>query len=128
VSALRVGLNLLGLIGPSGGVGRYMTELTAALAARPDEVALTAFHSRELPGEIRRAEWAAAVEWVELPVSVTHGPPGNILLTLGAQWLLTPWLGRRRRLDVIHGPGYTAPLHGLGARTCSTVARASVCG
>ncbi len=118
---MRVGLNLLGLVPEAGGVGRYMIELTAALAAGHPDVRLTAFHSRELPAEVPALPWAQEVEWVRLPVNVTHGPPGNVLLTLAAQWLVQPALGRRRRLEVIHGLGYVAPLAGLGARTVVTV-------
>ena len=118
---MRVGLNLHALVPAAGGVGRYMTELTAALATGHPEVRLTAFHSSELPAELKQRPWAAEIEWVRIPVSVTHGPPGNILLTLGSQWLVQPALARRRRLDVIHGPAYIAPLAGLGARTVVTI-------
>jgi glycosyltransferase involved in cell wall biosynthesis len=118
---MRVGLNLLGLVPEAGGVGRYMVELTAALAAGHPDLRLTAFHSRELPAEVPAQPWAGEVEWVRLPVNVTHGPPGNVLLTLAAQWLVQPALGRRRRLEIIHGLGFVAPPAGLGARTIVTI-------
>ncbi|PTL59886.1 glycosyltransferase family 4 protein [Paraconexibacter algicola] len=116
---MRVGLNLLYLVERSGGVGRYMRELTAGLVRSGVEV--VGFASRDLPADVRRADWAAAVEWVELPIRVTAGPPGWILATTGAQWLGLPALARRHRLDLIHGPAYIAPPVSPGVRSIVTI-------
>jgi glycosyltransferase involved in cell wall biosynthesis len=61
------------------------------------------------------------VEWVRLPVTVTHGPPWNIARTLRAQWLTMPWRARARGLDVIHGLTNVTPLLAPGVATVVTL-------
>lgn len=116
---MRVGLNLLYLVERSGGVGRYMQELTAGLVRAGVEV--VGFASRDLAPSVRDAPWAGDVEWVQLPIGVTSGPPGWILVTTGAQWLALPALARRHRVDVLHGPAYIGPPLAPGVKTVVTV-------
>ena len=110
---MRVGLNLLYLVEGAGGLGTYARELIPAMLALEPELRLTAFASRELPARDRESDWGREVEWVELPVTVTHGPQWNFANTAGAQWAAMPLLARRRRLDLVHGLANTAPLIGV---------------
>ena len=107
---LRVGLNLAYLVRRAGGAGTYARELIPELLHAEPGIRLTAFVSRELDEDDRRASWADEVEWVVLPMTVTHGPPWNSLRSMRAQWLSVPRLARRRRLDVVHGLANVAPL------------------
>jgi glycosyltransferase involved in cell wall biosynthesis len=107
---LAVGLNLLYLVRDSGGSSTYARELVRAMLAVEPDTRITAFVSSEVPDGVLSADWAGAVEWVRLPVTVTHGPPGNFVLTTGLQWLGMPVLAARRRLDVIHGLANVTPL------------------
>jgi glycosyltransferase involved in cell wall biosynthesis len=109
---LRVGLNLVYLVADSGGAGRYARELIPAMLAADKDVRITAFVSAELPDEVRAAAWAQEVDWVRFPVTVTHGPPLNWSLTMGAQWGMIPLVAARRRLDVVHGLANVTPLAG----------------
>ncbi|MBI5105313.1 MAG: glycosyltransferase family 4 protein [Solirubrobacterales bacterium] len=118
---MRVGLNLLYLAPGAGGVGTYARELLPAMLDAEPGLRLTGFVSRELPEDVRRAPWAGEVEWVELPVTVTHGPPWNVLKTVGAQWGAIPALARRRRLEVVHGLANVAPLVAPGAARVVTI-------
>lgn len=79
------------------------------LRAQPD-MRVTAFASRELPPEVRAADWASEVEWVTLPVRTSGGPPGSFALAIAAQWLALPLDAARRRVDVVHGLANVAPL------------------
>ena len=88
------------------------------LALEP-ETRITAFVSAELPEDVRRLPWAQEVEWVRFPINVTHGPPWNMALTMGAQWGVEPVMARRRRLDVVHGLANITPL--AGGRTARVV-------
>ena len=105
---LRVGLNLAYLVRRSGGAGTYARELIPELLAGGARI--TAFVSREFDPYDRVAEWAGEVEWVELPMTVTYGPPWNSLRSVRSQWLAVPWIAGRKRLDVIHGLANVAPL------------------
>ncbi len=107
---LRIGLNLAYLVRRSGGAGTYARELIPELLKAEPGVHITAFVSRESDAEDRRAPWAGEVEWVELPMTVTHGPPWNFLRSMRAQWLSVPRLAARRRLDVVHGLANVGPL------------------
>ena len=118
---LRVGLNLVYLVRESGGAGRYARELIRAIHTRAPGTRITAFVSSEAPDDVVRAEWAEPVDFVRLPVTVTHGPPGNFALTMGAQWGVIPWLAARRRLDVVHGLANIAPLVAPRVATVVTV-------
>jgi len=114
---LRVGLNLAYLVRRSGGAGTYARELIPELLRAGAQI--TAFASRELDPEDRRAPWGAEVDWVQLPVTVTHGPAWNSLRSMRAQWLITPGIAARRRLDVVHGLANVAPL--LAPRVATVV-------
>ena len=121
MTGLSVGLNLLYLTTRAAGIGRYARELVPALLTEEPGLRLTAFHSRELPSEVRAAPWADEVEWVGLPVTVTRGPPWNAALTLSAQWAAEPLLARRRRLSVLHGPANVGPIAAPGAARVVTI-------
>jgi glycosyltransferase involved in cell wall biosynthesis len=105
---LRVGLNLAYLVRRSGGAGTYARELIPELLGLGARI--TAFASRELDAEDRRSPWGREVEWVTLPLTVTHGPPWNALRSLRSQWLMTPAAAARKRLDVVHGLANVVPL------------------
>jgi glycosyltransferase involved in cell wall biosynthesis len=105
---LRVGLNLAYLVRRSGGAGTYARELIPELLRAGTRV--TVFASRELDPDDRHAPWGGEVEWVELPMTVTHGPPWNSLRSMRSQWLMIPRIAARRRLDVIHGLANVVPL------------------
>lgn len=106
---LRIGLNLVYLVKDSGGAGRYARELIRGIHAVEPEAELTAFVSSEVPDDVIDGQWAGRVEFVRFPVTVTHGPPGNFVFTMGTQWGLIPLLAARRRLDVVHGLANVAP-------------------
>jgi glycosyltransferase involved in cell wall biosynthesis len=107
-----VGLNLVYLAANSGGSGRYARELVPAMLALEPATRITAFVSAELPEDVRAEPWADEVEWVRFPINVTHGPPWNLALTMGAQWGALPAMAARRRLDVVHGLANITPLAG----------------
>jgi glycosyltransferase involved in cell wall biosynthesis len=107
-----VGLNLVYLVAESGGSGRYARELIRAMLEVEPDTRITAFVSAELPDDVREAPWAAAIDWVRFPISVTHGPPWNLALTMGAQWGALPAIAAKRRLDVVHGLANITPLAG----------------
>ena len=100
---LRVGLNLLFMGAGSGGIGRLLTELLAALAAR-DDVVVTAFICADAPEMIREVPGAERVRFVELPVH-----PGTRQHLL-AEYVAVPALALARRLDVLHSPGNAGPV------------------
>jgi glycosyltransferase involved in cell wall biosynthesis len=116
---LRVGLNLAYLVRRSGGAGTYARELIPELLALGVDV--TAFASRELDAEDRDSAWGREVEWVELPMTVTHGPPWNALRSFRSQWITVPATAARRRLDVVHGLANVAPLVAPRAATVVTL-------
>ena len=118
---LRVGLNLVYLVRRSGGAGTYARELIPELLRAEPRLRITAFVSRELAAEDRAAPWAGELDWIELPVTVTHGPPWNALRSMRAQWLTTPRLAARRELDVVHGLANVAPLSAPGVATVVTL-------
>jgi glycosyltransferase involved in cell wall biosynthesis len=118
---LRVGLNLLYLNPRAAGAGTYAHELVPALLAVEPAVRMTAFVGREVPGSFTGAPWASELEWVRLPVTVTHGPPGNFVVNCAAHWGVIPWVAARRRLDVVHGLANIVPLVQPGAATVVTV-------
>jgi glycosyltransferase involved in cell wall biosynthesis len=118
---LRVGLSLVFLEPNSGGAGRYARELMRALQIVEPDIEIVAFVSSEVPDDVVMADWAERIEFVRFPVTVTHGPPGNFLLTMGAQWGLVPWLAARRRLHVVHGLANIAPLLAPRVATVVTV-------
>jgi len=109
---LRVGLNLVFLGERAGGAGRYAAELPGALLAAEPDTELHVFVSRDLPQQVRAAEWAESVRWVTLPVRVS-GPP----LHVAAQFAALPVLARARGLDVLHSPANTGPVFTPGVAT-----------
>jgi glycosyltransferase involved in cell wall biosynthesis len=118
---LRIGLNLVYLTRHAGGVGTYARELIPELLQAEPGCRIVAFVSRELDSEDRSAPWAAEIEWVQLPVTVTHGPGWNAFRLLRAQWATEPWGASRRGLDVIHGMANIAPLVAPGVATVVTL-------
>jgi glycosyltransferase involved in cell wall biosynthesis len=101
---LRIGLNALYLVpGAVGGTETYLRNLLRALQQIDHEDQFTLFTNAENAGtfelqaanfrEVRCAVWAASA-------------PRRILW----EQLLLPRAVRRARLDVLHSPGYTAPL------------------
>jgi glycosyltransferase involved in cell wall biosynthesis len=118
---LRIGLNLVYLVRRAGGVGTYARELIPELLQAEPGSRIVAFVSRELDSEDRSAPWAAEIEWVQLPVTVTHGPAWNGLRVLRAQWATQPQAASRRGLDVIHGMANIAPLVAPGVATVVTL-------
>lgn len=107
---LAVGLNLLYLVRDSGGSSTYARGLIEGMFAAEPETRITAFVSKEVPPEFVEAGWAREVEWVRLPVTITHGPPGNFVLTTLSQWAAMPAMAALRGLDVVHGLANVAPL------------------
>jgi glycosyltransferase involved in cell wall biosynthesis len=118
---LRVGLNLVYLVERSGGAGTYARELIPELLRAEPGIQITAFASRELDPADRATPWGREIEWVGLPVTVTHGPPWNALLALRAQWLALPRIAARRKLDVVHGLANVAPAVAPGVATVVTL-------
>ena len=107
---LAVGLNLLYLVRESGGSSTYARGLIRGLLEVEPDTRITAFVSKEAPQELLDASWASGVDWVRIPVTVTHGPPGNFVVTTMSQWAAMPILAGRRGLDVVHGLANVAPL------------------
>lgn len=106
---LAIGLNLTFLIEGSGGAGRYARELMRSLVTVEPESRVTAFVNSEAPEDLFTQPWSDAIDWVRLPVRLSEGPPGNFVLTMGAQWGAIPVIARRRGIDVIHGLANIAP-------------------
>lgn len=104
LATLRVGLNLTFLGERAGGVGRYAQELAAALAARED-IELHVVASRDLPAEVRTADWAARARWTTLPISAAS-PRRH----LAGQFALLPALALAHRWDVLHSPANAGPV------------------
>ncbi len=119
--SLRIGLNLVFLVEESGGAGKYARELIRALRVVEPDLQLTAFVSSELPDDVRKADWAQGIDFVRFPVTVTHGPPGNMALTMGAQWGAIPWIAARRGLHVVHGLANITPLFAPRVATVVTL-------
>jgi glycosyltransferase involved in cell wall biosynthesis len=120
VSALAVGLNLLHVTDRSGGMHTYARELVPALLRADPGAHLTAFVARDVARDLREADWAGDVEWIDVPVSWTYDRPWNPLAVAGAQWAGLPWQAARHRLDVLHGlAGIGPPV--AGGRTASVV-------
>ncbi len=116
---MRIGVNLLFWEPRSGGMGRYARELLSTMVTVDPSVRITAFHGLEMPVDVRSSPWAQEIDWVELPITVTHGPPGNGIHAMAAQWGVMAWQAERRRLNVLHGLANMAPL--LTARVATVV-------
>jgi glycosyltransferase involved in cell wall biosynthesis len=102
---LRVGLNLAYLVEDSGGTGTYARQLIPSMLQAEPGVEITAWIGTTAPVWLAQEPWAQEVRWVRLPV------PG-----LGSPWHLWHELAgigfdaARRKLDVLHGLAYLAPL------------------
>jgi len=118
---MRVGLNLFFLNPKAGGAGTYAKELVPALLEADPSLELTAFVCKEVPDEFRHAPWASSIDWVRFPLTVTHGPTGAFVLNQGAQWIATPALAVRRRLDIVHGLANVTPILQPRAATIVTL-------
>ena len=118
---MRIGLNLIYLVRRAGGAGTYARELIPELLRVQPSVSITAFASQELASEDRSSAWGREIQWIEQPVTVTHGSPLNSARSLSTQWLTQARLARRHRLDVIHGPANIAPPVVPGVATVVTL-------
>ncbi|HEY1775115.1 MAG TPA: glycosyltransferase family 1 protein [Solirubrobacteraceae bacterium] len=105
---LRVGLNLAYLVEDSGGSGTYARELIPEMLAAEPGLQLTAWIGTTAPAWLREQPWSGEVRWIRLPV------PG-----VGSPWHLWHELigigldARRRKVELVHGPAYLAPLIGV---------------
>lgn len=93
---MRVGLNALHLTSGGGGAVRYAGELLRALVHGPDDLDLVVFVSRDVPAEVREADWAGRVRWVDVPVA--SAGTKTALMQVGG---LLP-LALRHRVKVLH--------------------------
>ncbi len=93
---LRIGLNLLYLVGGAGGAGRYAQELMPAILAVEPETKLVAYTTTRVQDELLDEPWAERVQWIRYDFV-----PGN-LRSLATQLLRLPV--EARGLDVMHSP------------------------
>jgi glycosyltransferase involved in cell wall biosynthesis len=113
---LRVGLNLAYLVEDSGGSATYARQLIPSMLLAEPALELTAWIGTTAPEWLAQEPWAQDVRWVRLPV------PG-----LGTPWHLWHELAgigldaSRRRLDVVHGLAYLAPLIHPSVATVVTI-------
>ena len=113
---LSVGLNLTYLVEDSGGSGRYARELIPALIDAEPAIELTAWVGSTAPDDLAREPWAQELRWVRLPVPGV-GTPWHMwheLVSIG-------FAARRRRLDVVHGLAYLAPVVHPGVAAVVTI-------
>lgn len=114
--SLKVGLNLAFLVEDSGGSGTYARQLMPHLMLAEPALELTAWIGTTAPAWLEREPWAAEVRWVRLPV------PG-----IGTPWHLWHELfgigldASRRRIDLVHGLAFLAPLTAPGVATVVTI-------
>ncbi len=96
---MRIGLDATPLIHPYGGVSRYVTELTVALAERFPE---DEFH-------LLTDQSGCHFDRRLVRSNVIIAPP--TAPSLGGKWwsLRLPWELRRRRIDVFHGTNFSVP-------------------
>ncbi len=113
---LSVGLNLIYLVEDSGGSGRYARELIPALMEAEPAIALTAWVGSTAPADLMDEPWAPDVHWLRVPVPGV-GSPWHMWHELVAIGLAA----RRRRIDVVHGLAYLAPLVHPGVASVVTI-------
>jgi glycosyltransferase involved in cell wall biosynthesis len=121
VSELRVGVDLIHLEEHAGGTATYARELLGALLAAEPGLRLTVFAGVELPRWFDAQPWRGEVELVRYPVTVTHGPPHNLLRLMATRWIRIAGYAARRRLHVVHGPANIVPLYAPRVATVVTV-------
>jgi glycosyltransferase involved in cell wall biosynthesis len=113
---LRVGFNLAYLVEDSGGSGTYARQLLPHLLLADPDLELTAWVGNTAPEWLAQEPWASEIRWIRLPV------PG-----IGTPWHLWYELAGigldagRRRLDLVHGLAYLAPLVHPGVATVATI-------
>jgi glycosyltransferase involved in cell wall biosynthesis len=106
MAALRIGINALYLIpGGVGGTEIYLRSLLAALAQIDPIDQYFVFTNRETDPDLA----PQAPNFKVVPQGVhAVSRPARILW----EQTILPWLARRRKLDVMLNPGFTAPLVG----------------
>ena len=104
---LRVGLDLVYLERDSGGSGTYARELVAAINRVEPATTITAWVGRGAPPDIEELTSWRGTEIVRLPLRSTGS-----MVHVPVELLGLAYAGRRRRLDVIHGLAYAAPVVG----------------
>lgn len=100
---MRVGINALYLIpGRVGGSEIYLRRLISALARLDRENEYVVFTNRE-----NRGTFELGKNFIE-----HHCPVRGLVRPHRIAWeqLVLPWRARQRRLDVLHSPGFVAPL------------------
>jgi len=113
---LKIGLDLVYLVEDSGGSARYARELIPALLAAEPGIEITAWVGSTAPSSLSEEHWAGEVRWVRLPVPGV-GSPWHLWYELGAIGVSA----RRRKLDVVHGLAYLAPIVHPGVATVVTI-------
>jgi glycosyltransferase involved in cell wall biosynthesis len=101
---VKIGINALFLIpGKVGGSETYLRSLVRALQALPGDHAYVLYTNREAAGtfELVDPRWRE----VRCPVAAT-----NRIARMAYEQLALPLHAYRDRLDLLHSPGYTAPL------------------
>ncbi len=101
---MRIGINALYLIpGRVGGSEIYLRRLLSALARIDRENEYVVFSNRE-----NRGSFDLGDNFVE-----HHCPVRGLIRPHRIAWeqLVLPWRARQRRLDVLHSPGFVAPLY-----------------
>lgn len=100
---MHAGVNALYLIpGGVGGTEIYLRELLAALARLDSENRYTVFGNRETGADLTPR--AANFRWAPQPVCARFRPARLLY-----EQCVLPLVARRRRLDVLFNPGFTAP-------------------
>ncbi len=119
---MHVGLNLVFLAADSGGTGTYARGLIPALLQADPTIRLTLFVSSSAPPQLHAQSWADEVRWVRAVVPGSGGAPWTFAPRTAAQWGAIPLIAARRRIDVVHGLAYVAPV--LRGRATATVVSA----
>jgi len=104
---MKIGINTLFLVpGDVGGTEIYLRENLKIMVAENREETFILFTSRDNEECLKQdLSGAANVEFVQLPFRAAVRYARIIF-----EQTLLPWLVRRRKIDVLWSPGYTAPL------------------
>jgi glycosyltransferase involved in cell wall biosynthesis len=97
---VHIGLNLVWLAEDSGGAGTYSRELLSGLLEL--DVRVTAWVTSNAPADVLAIEGA---EWVRV-----RRPAGGVPARVWHQLAAIGWDGRRRGVDLIHGPAGITPI------------------